>query len=191
MFLRQNTRSTTSTPKLTMSCCLVLQKPQYQSHDAALRGRRRLRMGRMLMFAFTFLQGICLWNGAIHAHRDIWEAANMRTTDLGSVNVFSPWLDLSVMVNKVIWLHESTSVIWIWLSAEQMQFESVTKILVTQNHDKYSTENITISASWKANVAKLLQKNAHKCIGVVKNAFLIWEGVYFDFKISLFYQISF
>lgn len=35
----------------------------------------------------------------------------MRKIDFGSVNVFSPWLDLSVIVNKVIWLHESISVI--------------------------------------------------------------------------------
>ena len=56
-------------------------------------------------------------NGAINAHKDIWEAANIRKFDFSSVNVFPPWSeDLSVLVNKVnkvASLHESIFVILI------------------------------------------------------------------------------
>lgn len=41
-------------------------------------------------------------NGAINAHKDIWEVENMKKIDFGSVNVFSPWLDLSMLINKVV-----------------------------------------------------------------------------------------
>lgn len=42
-------------------------------------------------------------NGAINAHKDIWEVENMKKKNyFGSVNVFSPWLDLSMLINKVV-----------------------------------------------------------------------------------------
>lgn len=37
--------------------------------------------------------------------------------------------------------------------------------MAMQKKYQFSTENVRIVASWKANIPKLLQQNAYKCLG--------------------------